>query len=226
MEARHGTLGPLDFYDDPPATPEEWAALQAKKVQERRDNWRETLLACGVPERYSLVPAETEIPAKLSKWPEKRELWSYVLLGPPGTGKTWYAVRLLGEIACTKSWQLGRDLFFIDARRALEEMKAAFGTGDDDKTLRKLLSCRLLVLDDIPLGKGPGKRASEWAVERYSLILMERHSNLLQTIITANATDLAAFDSIDPRVTSRLHEGIVKSFPGADRRRARKPIRI
>lgn len=210
------------YDDDPPATAEEWLERQAAAVRARREKWVETLASCGVPERYRRVPLSLKIPEKLVHWPEKREVWSYVLLGPPGTGKTWYAVRLLGEIACTQNWRLGRDLYFTDARMALENMKAAFGTGEDDKTLRKLLSCRLLVLDDIPLGNGPGKRASEWTVERYSLILMERHSNLLQTIITANATDLGAFDGIDPRVTSRLHEGITRSFTGDDRRRVRK----
>lgn len=215
-----------DFLDDPPATHEEMLAQQRAETAARRDRWAETLAACGVPERYRLVPANLELSPKLSKWPDNRQVWSLVALGPPGTGKTWFAVRLLGEIACTRHWRLGVDLAFFDARRALEDMKAAFGTGEDDRTLRRLISCRLLVLDDIPLGNGPGKRASEWAVERYSLILMERHSNLLQTVITANAKDLSAFDSIDPRVTSRLHEGLSKMFLGDDRRRAHKSNRV
>lgn len=212
----------IDFDDDPPASHEEILARQKAEAEERSGKWVDTLAACGVPARYQLVPLDVEIPAKFSKWPDHRNVWSLVLLGPPGTGKTWFAVRLLGEIACTHPWRLGIDLAFYDARRALEDMKAAFGTDQDDKILRRMMHTRLLVLDDIPLGGGPGKRASEWAVERYSLILMERHSNLLQTIITANATSLDAFDSIDPRVTSRLHEGIVRSFAGEDRRRSRK----
>lgn len=216
-------MEPFEFEDDPPATHEEILAREAKKIAQRREKWAETLAACGVPARYQLVPSDIEItPAKLLKWSDHRATWSLVALGPPGTGKTWFAVRLLGEIACSHNWRLGTDIAFYDARRALEDMKAAFGTEEDDKVLRRMMHCRLLVLDDIPLGGGPGKRASEWAVERYSLILMERHSNLLQTIITANATALSAFDSIDPRVTSRLHEGIVRKFDGEDRRRSRR----
>lgn len=215
-----------DFEPDPPATHEELLAQQKAEAEARRSKWAETLAACGVPERYRLVPATLDLPAKFAKWPDHRQSWAMTLLGPPGTGKTWFAVRLLGEIACTRSWRLGIDLYFSDARRALEDMKAAFGSGEDDRTLRRLLHCRLLVLDDIPLGSGPGKRPSEWAVERYSLILMERHSNLLQTILTANASDLKAFDGIDPRVTSRLHEGYTKTFDGEDRRRAKKPARV
>lgn len=215
-----------DFEPDPPATHEEILAREKEAVAARREKWAETLAACGVPERYRLVPPDLSLSAKYAKWPDHRESWAMTLLGPPGTGKTWFAVRVLGEIACTRPWRLGIDLHFSDARRALEDMKAAFGSGEDDKTLRRLLNCRMLVLDDIPLGSGPGKRPSEWAVERYSLILMERHSNLLQTILTANAKDLDAFNGIDPRVTSRLHEGFVKTFDGEDRRRARKGTRV
>lgn len=133
--------------------------------------------------------------------------WSLSLLGPTGCGKTWLAVRLLGEIA-SRDYR-GR---FVDASLAVEQIKREFGTEDQGDTFGDLCTVPVLLLDELG-----AERGTDFQMEQLGLILRARYNSMLPTIVTSNAKRID--DVVEARIASRLAAGV---FPvsGRDRRLA------
>ena len=77
----------------------------------------------------------------------------------------------------------------------------------------KLADPRLLLLDDLGC-----TRMTDFIHEQFMYAVSKRYNDFYPTIITTNAESLEALDAIDPRLTSRLHEGLVVTLGGRDRR--------
>lgn len=184
-------------------------AAASADFDRRRGDWRGSLVACKVPEKYLQVPASLRLPAVLEGW--HGQPWSATLLGPTGTGKTWGGVRLLGRLFCG-----GRPGVFVDAPLALEIMRQEIDSRDEKgKTLRALLSAPVLLLDDIS-----GGRDTDWARDRWVILLRHRYNHQLPTILTSNKANLLelAEGCLDAAIGSRLAAGVVYPFKGKDRR--------
>jgi hypothetical protein len=182
----------------------------AELTRRRREDWRGSLAAIGVPLAYRSVPLDLRLRSELRGWAGSP--WAVTLLGNTGTGKTWQAVRLLAGAYCS-----GRDgAIFADASLALEAMRQEIDSRDDKgKTLRRLICAPALLLDDLT-----GPRDTDYARDRFVLLLRERYNRQLPTIITSNKRDLAelAEERLDAAVGSRLATGIVLTLTGKDRR--------
>lgn len=179
-------------------------------------------MACTVPERYesmtltSWQPAEGERDPRpdLQRWvTDPKRPWSVTLLGPTGTGKTH-----LGS-AVFKLWvSPGHERYgwWLDATDAIQLLRSeAAGQFPERQTpvSRKLADPRLLMLDDLGC-----TRMTDFVHEQFMYALSKRYNSYFPTIITTNAEALEALDAIDPRLTSRLHEGLVVKLSGRDRR--------
>lgn len=79
-------------------------------------------------------------------WLQKRQ--NLLIFGPTGTGKTWLSCAL-GIQACRQ----GYDTMFITAHQLLEQLSDALLDGSLIKLRRKLVKCRLLIIDDFALGQ-------------------------------------------------------------------------
>ena len=131
------------------------------------------------------------------------------VIGPVGSGKTHLATAMLGE------WLLagGRGLW-RESSTAVQEIKRGLAGGSADRLIDELKAeGRLLVLDDLLTEQG-----TEWSEFLLSHVLRYRQGRHLPTVITANVTDLADLDEIEPRLSSRCGAGIVIALTGADRR--------
>jgi DNA replication protein DnaC len=71
-----------------------------------------------------------------------------ILVGPPGTGKTHLA-KALGHQACRKNYSV----LFYKFHNLFAELTRADINGTIDKTLKKIIDCDLLILDDFAFKK-------------------------------------------------------------------------
>ncbi len=199
-----------DFFGPPPVhVPDTCRACRQEVL---REAWPETLRGAGVPLVYCQVPPTLSLRSDLQSWRGKP--WSVLFLGPTGSGKTWAATRLYGELLC-EQWS---GALWMSAAGAIEKIRREMM--DWPETLDRLRNVPLLLLDDLG-----AERDSDFTREKLSFVLCSRYDQLRPTILTSNA-NLLELDAWEPRVTSRLGDGRVVKLAGGDRRiknKARDP---
>jgi DNA replication protein DnaC len=132
---------------------------------------------------------------------------SLLLLGTPGTGKTWHLWKI-GETLIRRGW-FGRYYLVSDF-----EFKAA---ADRPANLDKLQAWReapLVALDDLG-----ATQLYPWTVDAIAQLIDVRWQNQLPTLISTN---LPTLEPLGPRTTSRFADGgstFIK-FTGTDFRKA------
>jgi DNA replication protein DnaC len=177
-----------------------------------KGDWQGTLRSLGTPERYLRVSADLELHPSLAGWDGEPSMLT--ILGLVGSGKSWQATRLLGERRC-EGWVCR----WFDTSEALYTVLQEIGTGDDGKTMAALMHTPMIVLDDVL-----AERDTPFNIDKLSLILRHRYNRELPTIITSNSMDVGGAPSLDgihqiePRLASRLAEGLVVKLAGRDRR--------
>ena len=148
------------------------------------------------------------------------------LYGGIGTGKTFLAAIMAQEII-----KRGRQVLFVKLPKISERLRSTYGRNQNNHTegdyLRPLFEVPTLILDDIGIEKATG-----FICEKLNLIIDERYSAQLQTIITSNLPlkelqavlnnpiDAKNFSMIGDRVVDRLQSMcIVAELTGRSRRR-------
>lgn len=133
---------------------------------------------------------------------------SLLLLGEPGTGKTWHLWKI-GEELIRRGW-FGRYYLVAD-----HEFKAA---ADRPANLDKLQAWReapLIALDDLG-----ATQLYPWTVDAIAQLVDTRWQNQLPTLISTN---LPTLEPLGPRTTSRFADGgsVAVKFTGTDFRRTK-----
>jgi DNA replication protein DnaC len=127
------------------------------------------------------------------------EMWCVFLIGGFGNGKTHLAIATLNE------WtrQGGNGYFTKTAdwlallRRHVDPPE---GEVDAEQLLDNYVAVPMLALDDLG-----AEKVTEWGGEQLYRLLDRRCDARRPTIVTSNA----AVDALDPRIVSRLREGLV-----------------
>lgn len=184
----------------------------------RREQFREGLRLAQVPERYVVaMDLEQPLPAQLADW--RGDPWSVLIAGPIGTGKTWLAVRLMAEVLCDDTRLMaGRDALFVQCSELVEALRQEIGSPSDGVWIGKALQTRVLILDDFG-----AERDTEFARDRLRMIVGHRYNGMQPTIFTTNAANLAELRDLDPRLASRMREGLTFALSGPDRRQRPGP---
>jgi DNA replication protein DnaC len=119
-----------------------------------------------------------------------------LLEGGYGTGKTHLAAGI-GNARIVQ----GEMVVFITVPDLLDHLRQSYqpqGGESYDITFNRLRDVPLLILDDLGV-----ENQSEWAKEKLFQLLNHRYTQRIPTVITTNS-DL---ESLDPRISSRLHDG-------------------
>lgn len=196
-----------------------------EELRRRRADWRESLLSLGVESREAAVPATMPL-GELAGW--RGDPWAVTILGDLGTGKSWLAARLLGEMYCSgAAWGLAwwanprrpedaREAMWVYVPLLIEQLKAEINAKPKRSAIEDLLTAGVLVLDEIGVA-----RDTPYVTEKLGLVTAMRYSRELPTIYTANAKAIG--EKVDPRSATRLENTISITLEGGDRRRSPRP---
>jgi DNA replication protein DnaC len=132
---------------------------------------------------------------------------SLLLLGKPGTGKTWHLWRI-GELLIRRGW-FGSYYLVSDF-----EFKAAADRPVDREKLKTWSEVPLLALDDFG-----ATQLYPWTVDAIAQLIDARWQNQLPTLISTN---LPTLEPLGPRTQSRFADGgsTFVPFTGADFRKS------
>lgn len=139
---------------------------------------------------------------------------SLVLIGEPGTGKTYtaYAVLRAVVIAAVKA---GKPVYFKAVRHPdFNDMLRPKQDGSHEHALDPYLSAELLLFDDIGAGK-----QSDWTADSLYRLVDHRWSEDLPTIYTTNASQGQLATAVGERIVSRLSDATMVLLNGPDRRK-------
>lgn len=132
---------------------------------------------------------------------------SLLLLGEPGTGKTWHLWKI-GELLIRRGW-FGRYYLVSDF-----EFKAAADRPVNHERLQTWAEAPLLALDDLG-----ATQLYPWTVDAIAQLIDSRWQNQLPTLISTN---LPTLEPLGPRTQSRFADGgsTFAAFTGTDFRKA------
>lgn len=137
---------------------------------------------------------EPEKVAQLLNW-IKHGKNMLVMIGPPGTGKTW-ACAALAELVF-KKYDTVR---YWKEQKILSKLRDGIDQGMDyGKLLEYLLDDQFVYYDD--LGSNP---PNDWRKEVIFNILDYRYNSRLPTVVTSNLNKREISEKYEPRVASRL----------------------
>lgn len=131
---------------------------------------------------------------------------SLLLLGEPGTGKTWHLWKI-GELLIERGWY-GRYYLVSDF-----EFKAAADRPVNRERLQTWAEAPLIALDDLG-----ATQLYPWTVDAIAQLIDARWQNQLPTLISTN---LPTLEPLGPRTMSRFADGgsTYAAFTGTDFRK-------
>lgn len=168
----------------------------------KRRNFSKRLKNSNLPKKFMgktfddyNVTADNERAVKVAHWYcDKFPAQSLYLYGGTGTGKTFLATIVAQHFLNEGS------VIFGDVPTLLDAIKQTFdGAGSSYEVVRRYMTCKLLILDDLGTGK-----ITDWNVGILYQIINNRYNNDLPLIVTSNY-DLNALRG---RLTVRDKNGV------------------
>jgi DNA replication protein DnaC len=120
-------------------------------------------------------------------YPVSTEGRGILFTGSSGLGKTHLSVSILKYVIA----QRGATGFFWEHKELLDKLRSIYSlrtAGAEDKLLRSIITCDLLVIDDLG-----DITPSDWSWDTTSYILNSRYNENLSTIITTNLPNEVSF---------------------------------
>lgn len=190
----------------------------------RFNNPRPYLEKIGVPARYCTCTEENFAPASdsqkraakiLREWVPTGDGTGIFLTGRPGIGKTHLATAWLRRMLIANPQHRFK---FQPVAELFRQLRKSFDHGSnltESGITDELIRVGVLVLDDLGT-----ERTSAYVLDSLYVILDGRYSAMRSTIITSNLTLSEIAERYDPRLASRVAEGLVVKLDGPDYRLA------
>jgi DNA replication protein DnaC len=144
------------------------------------------------------------------------ETFSMLLVGDPGTGKTYFMYAMIYELFAHNKCHL-HEVRFINGKHLgdmFEEEFRAYGTSRE--TVRKMVDPRILFVDDF------GVEGKSDRIERnYYDLIDVRLADDKPTIFSTNLTDAEIKEIFGARIDSRLKQCVKITFDSKDQRKAK-----
>jgi len=140
--------------------------------------------------------------------------WSLYLYGAAGTKKTSLAIAALVDLRRALPPPQDRIGVFVPAYTFARQARRMVESRNDQAILR-WRTVPLLILDDLG-----ANRDTPHVTETLLFLLEERYDHERKTIITTNLTLEQFAQHLDPRVASRLQEGMILDLGEVDARSA------
>jgi hypothetical protein len=177
-----------------PADDAEMARAEAESWAEWRER-KATIWAARLPDVYrAAVPRKDVTRSWLANYRAGRR-HGLVILGDPGTGKTWEAMAIARAL-------LTEDHVPVTVVTAPELMAALRPSADDVSDVGQFQVAPVLVLDDLGTEK-----LTDWVAEQLYLVASYRAARQLPTIVTSNLTPDEIKARYDQRLVQRLFGG-------------------
>jgi DNA replication protein DnaC len=182
----------------------------------RANHWRRELDR-NIPPLFCSAHIRNIAKRLIANIDTKKHEQGLLLWGKAGVGKSHIACALLRRFICRKRKVAVKRISF---EMLCLKLRGTF-TGKEISELdilSPLLTCDLLVLEDLGTSKSIGVSESDFSLRTVLALIDSRIENCLPTIVTTNKSleNLAA--SFDDRIASRLSGFKIIKIEGADKR--------
>jgi len=133
-----------------------------------------------------------------TKYPTDTRGRGILFTGPSGLGKTHLAISILKYVVTHR----GATGYFWEHKELLDKLRSFYDgrvAGAEDRLLRSVITCDLLVLDDLG-----DITPSDWTWDTTSYILNSRYNENRSTIITTNRVNASPFQAGEGEETGQL----------------------
>lgn len=189
-------------------------AAIAHQNESTRDAQNQPWPHLDLPARYLRYGFDTFSPAIQNRVRLFLEepMWSLYLCGAAGTKKTSLAIATLVELRGLLKAPADRFGSFLPAYQAARQMRAM-----NADIIARWRTSPFLILDDLG-----ANRDTPHVTETLLFLLEERYDYERKTIITTNLSVEGFAKHLDPRVASRLQEGMILDLGDKDARGRRE----
>lgn len=145
---------------------------------------------------------------------------SVFIWGNEGRGKT-YAAAALAREWLAQGYYIERETWDRLCLRLRDTMNPK-ATQTEWAVIEPLLAADKLILEDIGTTVSVGKVESDFSLRTLLVILDSRSEDCLQTVMTSNKPVEEIAKSFDPRIASRIRQGVIIHKTGDDQRRKKE----
>ena len=187
------------------ATMERTVTLERVARYQERGDVGERLRGLSLAQ-FPVAPHNQTAHRVVLEWRDAAPEDPLILVGPVGSGKTYLAACLYGDL--TSDAYL-RPTLWVSVPHLLHQMKRGFRDEDErsrvNDTVRWAQQAPILFLDD--LGKTHRGQSVSWVEDQLYDIVDARYSNCLPTVVTTEWQAAALKDLVGESVVSRLLHG-------------------
>jgi len=208
IAARHGLTGTWQKPDEAPSPPASSPSPRSPCPSSDRPHWREQqrtaarealLAAAGLPQRHRDRTA-TDWPGKA--WERVGEAilagGTVALVGKRGTGKT----QMAAELVKSATRGLGKSAWYTRADDLFDAMRAEFDGKGRGKIMQRAARVGLLVIDELQV-----RFDSAFEDRELTRLIDKRYGSMLPSVLIANLTPEAFWESVGPSIGDRMREG-------------------